>query len=136
MGRLGIVVWAAAVAATSVSALALAAGDHGTKHADRLVGTKAGDVLKGFRGHDVLIGGRGNDVLIGGKGPDKLRGGPGRDSFNMRDGVLLAAPGRDKIDARDGGNDEINCGAGRDVAIVDATEDGVYDCEVVREPKP
>ena len=52
----------------------------------------------------------------------------------MRDGVQLAAPGDDAIYARDGGNDEINCGAGNDVAIVDASEDGVYDCEVVREP--
>jgi hypothetical protein len=52
----------------------------------------------------------------------------------MRDGVELAAPGNDKIYARDGGNDEINCGAGNDVAIVDATEDAVIDCEVVREP--
>ena len=127
MGRLGIVVWMVAVVASSASAIALAAGEHGTDHADKLVGTKGGDVLKGLRGHDVLIGG---------KGPDQLRGGPGRDSYNMRDGVLLAAPGRDKIDARDGGNDEINCGAGKDVAIVDSTEDGVYDCEVVREPKP
>jgi RTX calcium-binding nonapeptide repeat (4 copies) len=136
MGRLGIVVWMVVVVASSASAIALAAGEHGTDHADKLVGTKGGDVLKGLRGHDVLIGGKGADVLIGGKGPDTLRGGRGRDGFNMRDGVQLAAPGRDKIDARDGGNDEINCGAGNDVAIVDGTEDGVYDCEVVREPKP
>ncbi len=52
----------------------------------------------------------------------------------MRDGVQLSAPGDDVIYARDGGNDEINCGAGNDVAIVDANEDGVYDCEEVREP--
>ena len=97
---------------------------------------RAGDVLKGLSGHDLLSGGAGSDVLIGGRGPDTLRGGPGRDSFNMRKGVQLAARGRDIIHARDGGNDEINCGAGNDVAIVDPTEDGVYDCEVVREPAP
>jgi hypothetical protein len=136
MGRLGIVLWMVALAAGSLAAVALAEAEQGSKHADRLVGTKAGDELKGLRGHDLLIGGRGSDVLIGGRGPDTLRGGPGRDSFNMRDGVQLAARGRDKIDARDGGNDEINCGDGRDVAIVDASEDGVYDCEVVREPAP
>jgi hypothetical protein len=101
---------------------------------DRLVGGKGTDVLRGLRGADVLIGGAGADVLIGGKGPDVLRGGPGRDSFNMRDGVELPAPGRDRIHARDGGQDEINCGAGRDLAIVDAAEDGIYDCERVREP--
>src|SRR6476619_1117019 len=118
MGRLGIVVWMVSVVAGSAKEIAVAAGEDGTDHADK------------------LVGGKGADVLIGGKGPDTLRGGPGRDGFNMRDGVQLAAPGRDKIDARDGGKDEINCGAGNDVAIVDATEDGVYDCEVVRQPKP
>jgi hypothetical protein len=87
-----------------------------------------------MRGADRLIGRRGSDVLIGGKGPDRLNGGPGRDSFNMRRGVELRAPGRDRIDARDNRPDEINCGAGRDVAIVDAVEDGVYDCEKVKEP--
>ena len=136
MGRPGIVLWVVAVAATSLATATLAEAEQGSKHADRLVGTKAGDELKGLRGHDVLIGGRGSDVLIGGRGPDELKGGPGRDGFNMRDGVQLAARGNDTIEARDGGNDEINCGDGYDVAIVDATEDGVYDCEVVREPAP
>ena len=128
--------WVAAVAAASLATATLAGAEQGSKHADRLVGTKAGDELKGLRGHDILIGGRGSDVLIGGRGPDELKGGPGRDGFNMRDGVQLAARGNDTIEARDGGNDEINCGDGYDVAIVDATEDGVYDCEVVREPAP
>lgn len=106
----------------------------GTKGPDRLVGTKGADRLKGLAGRDLLIGGAGRDLLIGGKGADVLRGGPGRDGFNMRAGVELAAPGRDRIDARDGGQDEINCGAGRDKAVVDAFEDGVYNCEKVIEP--
>ena len=39
----------------------------------------------------------------------------------MRDGVRARRRrGDDRIDARDGGEDEINCGAGNDVAIVDA----------------
>jgi Ca2+-binding RTX toxin-like protein len=114
---------------------ALAVAEHGGKGGDRLVGTRGADTLKGLGGRDLLIGGRGGDVLIGGRGTDVLRGGPGRDGFNMRAGVQLAARGRDKIAARDGGQDEINCGGGgKDVAIVDAFEDGVYDCEVVREP--
>jgi Ca2+-binding RTX toxin-like protein len=117
------------------AAVAVAGGvPHGTSGADRLVGTKQGDILKGLGGDDKLIGGRGSDVLIGGKGNDKLNGGPGFDEFNMRDGVQLSAPGDDVIDARDGGKDAINCGVGNDVAIVDASEDGVYDCEEVREP--
>ena len=124
-----------ALACLAAAGAAPAVNEHGRKGADRLVGSRAADTLKGLGGRDTLIGGKGADVLIGGKGADLLRGGPGRDGFNMRDGVQLAAPGRDRIDARDGGQDEINCGAGaNDLAIVDAFENGVYDCEVVREP--
>jgi Ca2+-binding RTX toxin-like protein len=132
--RIGIA-FLAALACVAGSGAAIAINDHGGKGSDRLVGTSGADKLKGLAGRDTLIGGKGRDTLIGGKGRDVLRGGPDRDSFNMRSGVQLAAPGRDKIDARDGGQDEINCGAGgNDLAIVDAAEDGVYDCEKVREP--
>lgn len=116
------------------AATALAAVREGGRGPDRLVGTKGNDILRGRGGPDVLRGGRGDDVLIGGRGNDVLRGGPGRDSFNMRDGVELASPGNDKIYARDGEPDEINCGAGYDVAVVDAEEDGVIDCERIIEP--
>ncbi len=138
MGALGRLVKLTVVAAVSfgmLGGLAVALNTStGSRQADRLEGTEKADVLKGLAGNDVLIAGDGADVLIGGKGNDKLRGGPRRDGFNMRNGVELAAPGNDKIYARDGGNDEINCGAGEDIAIVDATEDGVIDCEVVRTP--
>ncbi len=132
------------IACLALGGVTPAVTEHGDNGRDRIVGTKGADALKGLggrdaliggKGADVLIGGKGSDVLIGGKGDDLLRGGPGRDGFNMQNGVQLAAPGRDKIDARDAGPDAINCGAGEDdVAIVDALEDGVYDCEVVREP--
>ena len=138
MGALGRLARVTAVAVVSLGMLVGLAEalttSNGTRKADRLEGTERADLLKGLAGNDLLIAGDGRDVLIGGKGKDKLRGGPRRDGFNMRDGVRLAAPGNDKIYARDGGNDEINCGAGNDIAIVDASEDGVYDCEVVREP--
>lgn len=120
--------------ATAGAASALAVTDRGTGGDDRLVGGAGGDELRGRAGADLLIGHRGADVLIGGAGPDRLRGGPGRDSFNMRDGIELAAPGDDRIEARDGRSDEISCGAGNDVAIVDAVEEGVYDCERVSGP--
>lgn len=125
---------AVALLFAGLAAIAVAADDRPTSGPDRLVGTKKADVLKGKRGSDVLIGGKGADVLIGGKGRDVLRGGPGRDSLNMRNGVELPAPGNDKIDARDGGQDEINCGDGIDKAIVDAFENGVYNCEKLIEP--
>lgn len=133
MGR-SISVAGAAALAILVAGAAHAVTKQGGPGPDRLRGTKAADKLVGKRGPDLLIGGRGADILVGGKGRDILRGGPGRDGFNMKQGVELKAPGRDRIKARDGNSDEINCGAGNDVAIVDEVEDGVYGCEKVREP--
>jgi hypothetical protein len=134
MGRLGVLVCATALGCCVLGALALAAGETGSAHADHLTGTKGDDLLKGLKGKDVLRGGDGRDILIGGRGSDALYGDGGHDSFNMREGVEVAAKGRDRIYARDGHPDEINCGAGRDLAVVDQVEDGVYDCEVVSEP--
>lgn len=125
-----VVVSMACVLATT----ALAATRAGGPGADRLVGTKGDDALRGKGGPDVLVGRAGSDRLIGGRGRDVLRGGPGYDQFNMRNGVELPSRGSDRIVARDGGPDEINCGKGNDVAVVDAEEDGVFDCEKVVEP--
>ena len=126
----------AALVCLAVAAAAVAVTERGTNRGDVLRGTKRADTLKGRGGADRLIGGPGADVLIGGRGPDRLRGGSGFDSINMRRGAELASPGRDRINARDGGRDSINCGAGIDVAIVDRSEDGVYFCEKIKEPKP
>jgi hypothetical protein len=135
MGRLIGFGCVAAMACLALAAGAVAVSEHGTGHADTLKGTGAADTLKGLGGRDHLIGGPGADVLIGGKGADRIRGGSGYDSINMVDGVEVAAPGNDRIDARDHNPDSINCGAGKDVAIVDGVEDGLYDCEKVKEPQ-
>jgi Ca2+-binding RTX toxin-like protein len=134
MGRHGVLVWFALLGCLTVTATALAVVRTGTAKGERIVGTNGNDVLKGLSGADNLIGKGGRDVLIGGGGKDSLHGDGGRDSFNMRAGKPLAAPGRDRIYARDGHPDEINCGAGRDLAVVDLVEDGVFDCEVVVQP--
>ena len=108
------------------------AAEHGTAHGDRLVGDEGRRRAQGparARRADRRARARRADRRQ--RARRAAAADRGRDSFNMRDGVQLAAPGDDTIDARDGGNDEINCGAGNDVAIVDAIEDGVYDCEVV-----
>jgi Ca2+-binding RTX toxin-like protein len=125
------VVGASAVALAAVAVAAVRTGGPG---ADRVTGTESADVLRGRGGDDLLIGGRGEDRLIGGAGDDILRGGPNRDQFNMRHGEELASPGDDRIVARDGDADEISCGSGRDLAIVDSVEDGVYRCERIVEP--
>jgi RTX calcium-binding nonapeptide repeat (4 copies) len=117
----------------AVAACVAATKTGGPGH-DRLVGTKGADELEGLGGPDLLIGGRGDDVLVGGRGHDVLRGGRGRDGFAMLDGEELPAPGGDRISARDGVADEINCGGGVDTAVVDAVEDGVYNCERIVEP--
>ncbi len=124
----------AGLACVFIAAASLAATGTGGHGHDRLTGTKGGDELDGGGGPDLLIGGRGNDVLVGGHGRDTLRGGPGRDGYNVRDGEELPAPGADRISARDGVPDEINCGGGVDTAVVDAAEDGVYNCERVYGP--
>jgi Ca2+-binding RTX toxin-like protein len=134
MGRFAILVCLAGLGCCALGAVALAVDRTGTMHAERLVGTNGDDLLKGLAGSDALWGRGGRDVLIGGRGADSLHGEGGRDGFNVRDGVALAARGRDRIYARDGHPDEINCGAGRDLAVVDEVEDGIYDCEVVMEP--
>ena len=106
----------------------------GLKGNDKLRGGSGDDQLKGSKGKDRLLAGGGADVLIGGKGNDTLNPGKGEDGVNMNDGVEMAAPGRDVIRARDGEPDQISCGDGNDKAIVDAEEEGVYDCETVVEP--
>ena len=96
----------------------------GTARADRLVGTNGPDVISGLAGNDRLFGRRGNDRLLGGVGNDLLDGGPGLDR-------LFGGPGRDTLQARDGQRDLVDCGPGKDVAVVDR-RDVVRGCETVR----
>lgn len=102
---------------------------------DKLIARNGDDRVFGGGGHDKIRGGKGDDRLIAGKGGAVMYGGLGRDEFNMADGTQVAGQGRDVIHARDGVADEINCGPGKnDVAYVDGSEDGIYDCELVVTP--
>ena len=103
---------------------------------DRLSGGKGRDRLLGGARRDRVRGGNGPDFLIGGGGRDRLVGGPGRDEFNANGVSRAGAAGNDVILARDGRQDLIECGPGKDTAVVDKREDGVYDCETIREPAP
>jgi Ca2+-binding RTX toxin-like protein len=117
-----------AILAASLLALpAVAEVVRGTQQADRLAGTPKRDVLEGRMGDDRLSGKSGRDILVGGGGADKLLGGPAYD-------LLRGGGGDDVINARDGEPDLIICGRGVDRAVVDAVEDGVFDCEEVSEP--
>ncbi len=98
--------------------LAMAAG---AALAINLVGDSGRDVLRGTAENDVLRGRGGNDHLIGRGDSDRLFGNAGNDVINARD------PGRPE-------SDRVNCGPGRDRALIDpSTEDVVArNCETVR----
>src|SRR5258707_131924 len=70
---------------------------------------------RGLGGNDVLRGRGGNDTLDGGPGSDLLEGGRGTD-------FLLGGPGDDRLLARDGVREDIDGGAGRDSARIDAND--------------
>jgi len=110
---------------TTTTATAVIRGDGGP---NRLIGTNGSDVINGHGGRDVIRGRGGRDVLRGGTGGDRIGGGKGFDRMN-------GGRGGDRIAARDRRPDEIDCGAGRDVAVVDRHEDGVFNCERLRTPK-
>ncbi len=82
------------------------------------------DRVDGGAGSDKLDGGPGADVVIGGTGNDNLVGGPGKDTVS-------GGVGSDTVAAVDGARDVIDCGAGKDTAIVDAV-DVVKGCEKVK----
>ena len=91
---------------------------------DRLAGKAGSDSLSGSSGADYLSGGDGNDKLSGGVGNDRLSGGKGKNRYSGGAGadVISAANGR--------GGEKVNCGSGRDRAVVDRT-DRVSGCERV-----
>ncbi|MBA3328514.1 MAG: hypothetical protein H0T43_09460 [Solirubrobacterales bacterium] len=69
-------------------------------------------MLQGGRGRDTLNGNAGDDLIVGGFDTDRLSGGPGRD----------------RLIALDGTRDTVDCGSGRDAAVVDR-HDRVRSCE-------
>ena len=114
----------------------------GTPRSDTLNGTAGGDDMRGrggddtLRGHtgsdcvhgddddDVAQGNEGNDTVKGGAGSDRVTGGQGEDE-------MFGDAGSDQLVADDGIAESVACGAGRDVAIVDASDDP-RGCEKVK----
>lgn len=108
------------------------AGDHleGESGGDVLDGQGGDDLLHGRTGDDAIHGRDGDDVLEGGRGADLLKGGDGADRLTGgfdRD-RLYGGAGADRINALDGAADIVDCGPGRDTAIVDR-RDTVRGCE-------
>jgi Ca2+-binding RTX toxin-like protein len=71
-----------------------------------------------------MYGGRGADFVRANRGANVLSGGPNRD-------IISAGAGDDRIRARDGSRDEVGCGSGHDVAIIDAKDEVHRGCERV-----
>jgi len=101
----------------------------------RIVGTSKGEYLAGGGHDDVIFGMGGNDTLLGGAGDDRIYGGPGNDIITGGSGAdhLYGGPGSDTIYAADGERDVVDCGPGKDRAVVDAV-DATVNCEVVVTP--
>ncbi|MCW2924130.1 MAG: hypothetical protein JWM98_1534 [Thermoleophilia bacterium] len=125
---------------------------HGGAGNDRLLGSLGNDLLAGGAGNDLISGGGGKDVLVGEAGNDRLAGGAGNDRLNGGTGndtlsggagddalygmagsdrlygnagldTLLGGTGADALSSLDGAlTDKLDCGVGRDLAIVDKHE--------------
>jgi hypothetical protein len=85
---------------------------NGSAAANRLNGSAGPDVVHGLAGNDQLDGEAGNDKLYGDGGNDSLVGSAGRDS-------MFGGTGNDSLSAADGARDLVDCGSGRDTAVVD-----------------
>lgn len=101
----------------------------GTSKSDYLAGSGYDDAIYGLGGNDTLLGGQGDDSLYGGPGNDVLIGGPGADK-------LYGGAGSDTILAVDGERDIVDCGPGRDKAVVDTVDVVHKNCEVVVRVSP
>jgi hypothetical protein len=110
--------------ASAICAVALAAP--AAVYALTLVGTPKPDFLRGSKQADKIFGLGANDRLYGFAGNDLIVGGPGKDR-------LYGGTGNDRLEARDGQRDLVDCGPGKDVAIVDII-DQVSACETVKRP--
>ncbi|MDO8186055.1 calcium-binding protein [Conexibacter sp. JD483] len=111
---------------------------NGGSGADTIHGGPGNDELTGGSDADQVFGDAGNDTLYGGESDDVVDGGPGRDSLfgDYSACSSWSCPaGNDTLLARDGEGDAVNCGAGADIATVDAvdtiSQDGFMLCETI-----
>jgi Ca2+-binding RTX toxin-like protein len=126
---LGALTLLALVPAASAMRIVGGPGDDvltGTERRDFIHGRGGSDTLSGEGGGDFLFGGRGADTLEGGAGPDSIYAGRGADT-------LEGGAGADRLYAgwRDAAMDVVDCGEGRDRALIRAG-DVAIDCERVR----
>ena len=108
---------------------------------DRVLGDSGNDLLLGGAGNDDLRGGPGNDRLGGGDGDDRVDGGAGDDLLDeMRlsgrgNDRLFGGAGNDRIRTAGATKDTVDCGPGRDFALLD-TRDKQRRCDSIRRVTP
>ncbi len=118
------------------------------------LGGSGNDTIEGNAGDDNIGGARGNDKISGGGGLDNIQAGSGKDTINAGDGNdtvageggadritggagtddLIAGAGNDTVYARDSRRDRVDCGTGRDTAVVNSNDKVARNCERVRRP--
>jgi Ca2+-binding RTX toxin-like protein len=110
---------------------------------DRALGGGGNDLVRGGAGADDLNGGAGNDIVRGRADNDVVSGGEGNDRLwpGKGEDIQYGGDGNDRLHAlaNDNQQDILDCGAGRDVAIINAREPhdlAAANCEVVRRVVP
>ena len=106
----------------------------GNPGGDRLVGEEGRDTVSGGPGNDRANGRSGNDRVFGGSRNDTVLGGPGNDFVrgNSNRDSMSGGRGNDRLNAFDRTRDRrVNCGPGRDRAVIDRIDPVSRNCEVV-----
>jgi hypothetical protein len=98
---------------------------------DKVVGEDAVEDIDGGAGNDYLEGGKNHDVITGGPGKDTIYGDDTDASCNSNYVESCVLYGNDQINARDGEVDNIDCGAGTDKVVADASDVVAANCETV-----
>ncbi len=110
---------------------------------DWIDGDRGDDALRGEAGRDTVVdlfgdnqmsGGSRDDLLLEGSGASQVSGDDGNDRIIDAGGAgdrLIGGLHDDTIRSRDRQVDTIVCGSGRDVAVVDARDRVMGDCESV-----
>ena len=83
---------------------------------------------------EKVTGGGGDDSLVGSADANALTGGGGADTIDARDASAMALGG--EVGAQSGPPDNVLCGAGADVAEVDAQDTVGGDCERIKQAPP
>lgn len=100
---------------------------------DTVFGGPGNDDVHGRKGNDVISGDDGNDRVNGAYGDDRVNGGPGNDLLigSIGRDIMGGDDGDDRMESVDNEVDQVDCGNGNDVAVVDPIDVVAANCERV-----